>query len=75
MYDESADDCLAALKFIPDWFVTSKMIEKFHIVLLANDDILFFNKDFNNVTFFANQMGILAADRDKINLSYDNTFD
>ena len=27
MYDEAVDDCLAALKFIPDWFVTSKMIK------------------------------------------------
>ena len=26
---EAVDDCLAALKFIPDWFVTSKMIKKF----------------------------------------------
>ena len=24
--DEAVDDCLAVLKFIPDWFVTSKMI-------------------------------------------------
>ena len=24
MCDEAVDDCLAALKFIPDWFVTSK---------------------------------------------------
>ena len=22
------DDCVAALKFVPDWFVTSKMIKK-----------------------------------------------
>ena len=28
MYDEAVDDCLATLKFIPDWFVTSKMLEK-----------------------------------------------
>ena len=26
---EAVDDCLAALKFIPDWFVTSKMIKNF----------------------------------------------
>ena len=28
MYDEAADHFLVALKFIPDWFVTSKMIKK-----------------------------------------------
>ena len=25
-YDEAVDDCLAVLKFIPDWFVTNKII-------------------------------------------------
>ena len=29
MCDEAIDDCLAALKFIPDWFVTCKMIKNF----------------------------------------------
>ena len=29
MCDEAVDDCLAALKFIPDWFVASKMLKKF----------------------------------------------
>ena len=29
MCDEAVDDCLTTLKFIPDWFVTSKMIKKF----------------------------------------------
>ena len=28
MCDETADDSLATLKFIPDWFATSKMLEK-----------------------------------------------
>ena len=28
MCDEAANDSLAALKLIPDWFVTSKMIKK-----------------------------------------------
>ena len=63
-----ANDCLVALKFISDWFVTSKMFEKFHSALLANDDIIFFNEDFNKVTFSAKQIHILAKDIDKINL-------
>ena len=29
MCNEAVDDCLAALKFITDWFVTSKMLGKF----------------------------------------------
>ena len=40
MCDEAADDCLAALKFLPDCFVKSKMLEKFDNALHANDDIL-----------------------------------
>ena len=28
MCDEAADDSLAALKLIPDWFVSSKMIKR-----------------------------------------------
>ena len=31
--DEAVDDCLAALKFVPDWFVTSKMIKYFYCFL------------------------------------------
>ena len=44
MYIKVVDDCLAALKFIPDWFPTSKMIEKFHNSLLADEDIHFLMK-------------------------------
>ena len=51
MCDEAVDDCLAALKFIRDWFVTRKMLEMFHDSLLANDDILFFDENFSKVTF------------------------
>ena len=47
-------DCLAALKFIPDWFFTSKMLEKFDNGLHANDVMLFFNEDFKKVTLVAN---------------------
>ena len=66
---------MSALKFVPDWFVTSKMLEKFHDALLTNDDIPFFNEDkitFNKVTFFANEIGIFSVDLDKINLMIIN---
>ena len=33
MCDEAIDDCLAALNFFPDWFVTSKMVEDFDVLL------------------------------------------
>ena len=50
------------------------MFEHFHNALLANDDILFYDEDFSKVTFFANKMGILGVDFDKINLDDDNNF-
>ena len=41
----------------------------------AHDDILFYNEDFNKVTFIANQRHIVAVDLDKTNLDNDNNFD
>ena len=51
------------------------MLEKFRDALLLNDDILFFNEDFNKVTFCANQMVILATDLHKISFDDDSNFD
>ena len=74
MCDEAVEDCLAALKFILDRIFASKMFEKFHDDLFTNDDLLFFYEDFSKVTFFANEMDILGADLDKINLEDDDNF-
>ena len=41
MCDEAVDDCLAALKFVSDWCVTSKIIKKLYTALYADDDWLF----------------------------------
>ena len=68
MCDEAVDDCLKALKFAPDWFATSKMLERSDDALNANDDLLFFDKDFSKLTFFANQMDILGVDLIKLTL-------
>ena len=55
MVDEAVDDYLAALTFIPDWFVTSKMLEKFHNALLHNDGIPFLMKILiKSLTFISN---------------------
>ena len=53
------------------------MLEKFYDALLAllYDALLFFfDKDFSKVTVFANKMGTLGVDLDKINLDDDNNF-
>ena len=47
------------------------MLENFHDSLLTNDDILAFVKKFSRFTIYANQMGILGVDLDKINLDDD----
>ena len=48
------------------------MLEKFQDSILADDDIFFFEEDFSKVIFYANEMGILVVDLDKINLDHDN---
>ena len=44
MCGEAADDSLAALKIIPDWFITSKMIKKLYSAFRADDGLLFLMK-------------------------------
>ena len=68
MCDKAVDDCLAALKFVPDWFVTSKMIEKLFTALYSDENILYLNEDSGNVTFCFNERGILSVNLNKINL-------
>ena len=68
MYDKVVDDFLPALKFIPNWFVTSKMIKKLHNTLFTDDGMLFFNGDSVSVTFFGDELGILSVDINNINL-------
>ena len=57
-FDGTVDGCLAALKVVPDWFVLSKMLEKLDNALHANYDMLFYNEDFNKLTFIACQRQI-----------------
>ena len=45
-----------------DWFVTSKMLGKLNNALHANDDILFYNADFDKVSFIASQRHVLPVD-------------
>ena len=56
--DKAVDDSLAALKLIPDWFVTSKMIKELYTALYADENVLYFNNDSGDVVFSCNEMGI-----------------
>ena len=73
MSDKAVDDSLAALKLIPGWFVTIKMIKKLFTALYADENILYFNEDSENAIFNCNVMGVLNIDLNNINL--DNNFD
>ena len=44
MCDKAVADCLTSFKFVPDWFVTSKMVKKLFTDLYANENIIYFKK-------------------------------
>ena len=69
MCDEAADDSLAALKLITDWFVTSNLKP----TLYVDQNILQFNEGSGDVIFNCIGMGILNIDPKNINL--DKYFD
>ena len=72
MCDKAVDDFLSVLKFVPDWYITSKMIKKLHSTLFSDDDILFFDEESVNVTFFSDDIGILSVDLNSVNLDNAN---
>ena len=48
MCNKAFDAFLSTLKFVPDWFVTRKMIKKLDNDLFSNDGIIFVS---NYITF------------------------
>ena len=70
--DKAVDDFLPALKFVPDRFVTSKMIKKLYTALYADEGLLFFDEDSGNVTFCCGEMNILSVNLNNINLDDTN---
>ena len=72
MCDEAGDYCLAALKLVPNWLVTSEVIKKLFIGLYADENILYFNEGSGDVIFNCNEMGILNID---LYIYLDNNFD
>ena len=63
---------LNAMKLIPDWFDTNKMIKKLFTVY-ADENILYFDENSGNVVFNCNGMGIINIELNNINI--DNNFD
>ena len=55
MCDKAVESDLVVLKFVPDWFVTSKIIEKLDGAVFSNDDIVFGGLDsIDFLPFFLN---------------------
>ena len=75
MCDEAVDGCLTALKFVPDWFVTNKIIKNLYSALFVDGDVLFFHQNSGNVTFSSNKMGILSVDLNNINIDDANYYE
>ena len=71
MRDKVVDLYLLALKFVPDWFVTSKMIEKVDNSGFCNDDLFFGDIDYD-VTLFSNDIGLISINHNNISLDDDN---
>ena len=44
IFNKAADNFLATLKFVPDWFVINKMIKKRYNALFSDDYVLFLIK-------------------------------
>ena len=62
---------LPTLKFASDWFVTYKMLQELDDFIFSNDDIVFVNKDSDNVIFSSDDMGLNTIYLDNINLDDD----
>ena len=74
MCDEAVDNCLAALKFVLDLFVASKMIKILFTSFYPNGNIFYFNEDSGSVVFTCNGMGIFNIDLNNINFD-DTSYD
>ena len=61
MCDKAVDACLWTLEFVPDWFVTNKMLEKLRNVVLSNYDIELDDTDPDIVACFSDGMGIVVV--------------
>ena len=59
---------LPTLKFVSDWFVTNKMLEKSYVAF-SNDDRVFANEDSDNATFFSDDISLNTID---LNINLDD---
>ena len=74
IYDKAVDSYLPTLKFVSDWFVTSKMVQKLDNAVFSNDNLVIGDIDSDIITFFSNYINLNSINLSNINLD-DNNFD
>ena len=72
MCDRTLDACLSSLKFLPDWFVTNKMLKDFDNTVFLKDEIAIVIEDSDSVTFFSYIMDLVNLDLHNFSLDDDN---
>ena len=72
MCGEAVHACLPALKFVPDWFVLNKMLEKLRSASFSNSDIDLNKINSDVIIFFSGCMDLVTIDLNKINIDDDN---
>ena len=58
---------MLALKSVPDWFVTTEVIQKLDNAAISNDNV-----DSDIATFFSNDIGLNSINLNNINVDDDN---
>ena len=62
MCDKAVNGFLPTLYFVPDWFATSKIIEKLHNALFTDDHIVFTDEGSGIVTFSSGDLNNINLD-------------
>ena len=72
MCDELVDECLTALKFIPDQFVTSKVLEN---LIMLYTLMMIYSSIMKILIKSYLLLHIVTVDLDKVNLDNNNNFE
>ena len=70
--DKVVESYLLAIKFVPDWFIMGKKIEKLDNAVFSNEDIVFGDIDSDIVRFFIFDIGLHSINLNNVNLDEDN---
>ena len=65
--DKAVNSYLLAWKFVLDWFVFNKIIEKHDNGVFSNDDIIIGDTDSDIATFFINDIGLNSINFKNVN--------